>query len=347
MITECVTPTEENLRRAGEILKNGGLVAFPTETVYGLGGNGLNAEASKKIYEAKGRPSDNPLILHIGKKEQLYPLVREVSEKAEKLMDHFWPGPLTLIFKKASCVPETTSGGLDTVAVRFPSHLIANALLKAMDFPVAAPSANLSGRPSTTRASHVIADLNGRVAAIIDGGDVPIGVESTILDMTQDPPVLLRPGYISLEALKEAIGEVLVDPAIGKDAIISHSKEVEHPKAPGMKYRHYAPKAPLTIVCGEPEKVVKAMASAADKTTGILTTDEHLSCYKTGIVFSVGSLKEPDQILHNLFDVLRRFDEEEVYRIYAEDLSEADTTGALMNRLLKSAGGSYIPYSEL
>ena len=330
-----------------DLLSRGELVAFPTETVYGLGGNGLDQEAARKIYEAKGRPSDNPLILHIGKKEMLYPYVTEVPEKAERLMEAFWPGPLTIILNKAPSVPYTTSGGLDTIAFRFPSHPVANALLKGLEFPVAAPSANLSGRPSTTRGSHVIEDLDGRIAAIIDDGDVPIGVESTIVDLTQDPPVLLRPGFISLEELKKVVGEVLVDPAVQNQNIISHSQVVDHPKAPGMKYRYYAPKAPVTIVSGPEDKVAEAIRNRADASTGILTVDEHVKAYPEGVVLSVGSSKAPETIIHNLFDVLRRFDETGVHKIYAEDLTKEDSTGAVMNRLLKSAGGNFVLWDEL
>ncbi len=340
-------PLEEIVKVCAGLLEKGELVAFPTETVYGLGGNGLNAEAARKIYEAKGRPSDNPLILHIGRKEQLYELVTEVPEKAEKLMEAFWPGPLTLIFGKKDCVPDTTSGGLQTIAIRFPSHPVARALLCACDFPVAAPSANLSGRPSTTKGSHVIDDLNGRISAIIDAGDVPIGVESTILDLSGSQPVMLRPGFISAAEIEHVIGPIAIDPAVTNDNIISHSIETAHPKAPGMKYRHYAPKAPVTVVSGETEAMIRAIKTHADESTGILTVDEHQDRYDKGIVLSVGSKEKPEEILHNLFDVLRSFDEVKVDRILAEDLSEEDTTGALMNRLLKSAGGNFLKTDEL
>lgn len=350
MKTEIYKVTEDNLQNICGIcagfLRQGELVAFPTETVYGLGGNGFDSEASRKIYEAKGRPSDNPLILHIGRKEQIYELVTEVSEKAEKLIDAFWPGPLTIILNKSEKVPDTVSGGLKTVAIRFPSHPVANALLLSCDFPVAAPSANLSGKPSTTRGSHVIEDLSGRIKAIIDGGDVPIGVESTIIDLSDEIPVLLRPGFISLKELQDVIGEVKVDPAITRENIIHHTVEIEHPKAPGMKYRHYAPKAPVTIICGEEEKVIRAIKDHADPETGILTVDEHKDLYDKGIVFSVGSKHEPVMIMQNLFDRLRRFDKEAVKRIYAEDLTPYDLTGAVMNRLLKSAGGNFVNCSD-
>ena len=341
------TSVKETIQECAKILKQGGLVAFPTETVYGLGGNGLDAKASEKIYAAKGRPSDNPLILHIGKKEQLYDLVTEVPETAEKLMTAFWPGPLTIILKKADIVPKETSGGLSTVAVRMPSHPVANALLIEAGIPVAAPSANLSGRPSTTRASHVIEDLSGRVDAIIDGGDVPIGVESTIVDLTGEVPMLLRPGFITAEDIEKVIGPVETDRAIRKESIIAHTNEVLHPKAPGMKYRHYAPKAPLTIVTGEAEKVAEAILKNTDDETGILTLDEHRELYSKGQILSVGSLKKPETVVHNLFDVLRQLDEMNVRRIYSEDLTSCDTGEAVMNRLLKAAGGDYRKAEEL
>ncbi|MBR6322087.1 MAG: threonylcarbamoyl-AMP synthase [Lachnospiraceae bacterium] len=336
------TPLAKICDKAAEVFASGGLVAFPTETVYGLGANGLSADSSAKIFEAKGRPSDNPLILHIGEKEQLIPLVKEVPPEAELLIEHFWPGPLTIIFKKSEIVPYRTSGGLDTVAVRMPSHPVAAAMLKKTPLPIAAPSANLSGKPSTTRASHVLEDLNGRVDMIIDGGDVPIGVESTIIDMTQDRPVLLRYGYITLAEIEEVIGPVEVDLAIRAENIISHTADVERPKAPGMKYRHYAPKAPLTVVSGTEEEMVSMIRELADDAAGILTVDEHMECYPSGKTVTLGSMERPDEIAHRLFDALRSFDSLPVDRIYAEDLTRCDIGGAVMNRLLKAAGGNVI-----
>jgi len=325
----------------------GELVAFPTETVYGLGGNGLDAAAARKIYAAKGRPSDNPLILHIGERSQLAPLVSEISEKAEKLMDAFWPGPLTIIFKKSALVPYETTGGLETVAIRMPSFPVANELLKACPFPIAAPSANLSGRPSPTRIQHVVEDMEGRIAGILDGGDVPIGVESTIVDMTTDIPVLLRPGYITVEEMEKVIGPVETDPAILNTSIIHHTNAVEHPKAPGMKYRHYAPKAPVTIVHGDAEKVAEAILRNTNDATGIITVEEHRHLYTKGKVIVAGSLENPASIAHNLFDVLRTFDAISVEKIYSEDFSTADIGTAIMNRLLKAAGGSYVSADEI
>lgn len=337
----------EIIEKAGEILRNGGLVAFPTETVYGLGGNALNPEASKKIYAAKGRPSDNPLIVHIGKKEDLYPLVNSVSEKAERLMDAFWPGPLTIILPKSELVPKETTGGLDTVAIRFPVHPFAKKMLENVGVPVAAPSANLSGRPSTTRASHVTEDLDGRVDMIIDGGDVPIGVESTIIDMTGEIPMLLRPGYVTKAQMEEVIGEIRVDPAITNENIISHSVALARPKAPGMKYRHYAPKGDVTVVWGEENDVIRAIAKKADEETGILCVAEHKGYYQTGKVVVCGSKKSPDSIAHELFDALRTFDRLGVTKIYAEDFTRYDIGTAIMNRLLKAAGGTFRKADEI
>ena len=279
MKAEVVSMTADNLdmeaiRRGGDILKQGGLVAFPTETVYGLGGDALNPQASMKIYAAKGRPSDNPLIVHIAEFDKLAPIVAEVPEKAKILAEKYWPGPLTMILPKSDLVPQETTGGLDSVAVRFPSDRIAQELIKAAGGYVAAPSANTSGRPSPTTAQHVEEDLGEAIEMIIDGGQVGIGLESTIVDFTEDVPVVLRPGYISLEMLQETLGDVRMD----KGLIASDSKV--RPKAPGMKYRHYAPKADLAIVEGPEEAVVKkinelaAEAKAHGEQVGIIATDE-------------------------------------------------------------------------
>ena len=351
MTTEILSvkelPVSEIAKRAAAVLSSGGLSAFPTETVYGLGGNGLSADSASKIYAAKGRPSDNPLILHIGKKEQLKDLVTEIPEKAQILIDHFWPGPLTIIFNKSDIVPEKTSGGLSTVAVRMPSHPVANAILRAVPFPVAAPSANLSGRPSTTKAAHVIEDLSGRVEQIIDGGDVPIGVESTIIDLSGEEPVLLRYGYVTVGEMEELIGPVSVDPAIRAENIISHAVSVKHPKAPGMKYRHYAPKSPVFIVSGSEDDIILAIRRKAGKRTGILTYDEHMDCFPEGFPVSVGSIQNPEEAAHRLFDALRQFDALPVDLIYAEDMSAHDIGGAIMNRLLKAAGGNLVRADKL
>ena len=330
------------LARGGEILKQGGLVAFPTETVYGLGGNALDPMASKKIYAAKGRPSDNPLIVHIADLNALVPIVKEVPEKAKILAEKFWPGPLTMIFEKSDLVPLETTGGLNSVAVRFPSDPIAAELILQAGGYVAAPSANTSGRPSPTTAQHVEEDLGDAIEMIIDGGPVGIGLESTIVDFTEDVPVVLRPGYISLEMLQEVLGDVRMD----KGLIKPDSKV--HPKAPGMKYRHYAPKADLILVDGEEEKVVakiNALAKEAvllGKKVGIIGTDETIDRYPEGEVVSIGARSDEDAIAKHLYKLLRDFDEKEVDIIYSESFATPRIGQAIMNRLLKAAGHQVI-----
>ncbi len=330
------------LARGGEILKQGGLVAFPTETVYGLGGNALDPMASKKIYAAKGRPSDNPLIVHIADLNALTPIVKEVPEKAKILAEKFWPGPLTMIFEKSDLVPLETTGGLNSVAVRFPSDPIAAELILQAGGYVAAPSANTSGRPSPTTAQHVEEDLGDAIEMIIDGGPVGIGLESTIVDFTEDVPVVLRPGYISLEMLQEVLGDVRMD----KGLIKPDSKV--HPKAPGMKYRHYAPKADLAIVEGPTEEVINAINQfvkedqANGLQAGIIATEETISRYPCGTVKCIGSREAEETIAHNLYEVLRKFDQCQVSKIYSEAFYTPKMGQAIMNRLLKAAGHKII-----
>lgn len=332
----------EEMNRAGEILKRGGLVAFPTETVYGLGGNALDAKSSEKIYRAKGRPSDNPLIVHIADMEHLFPIVEQVPQKAVRLAEKFWPGPLTMIFKKTDMVPFETTGGLESVAVRMPDHPTALALIRAAGGYVAAPSANRSGRPSPTTAEHVAEDLGENIDLILDGGMVGIGIESTIVDFTEQIPTVLRPGYISLEMLQECIGEVKMD----KGLLASDSKV--RPKAPGMKYRHYAPKAPLSIVEGPEECVIDKINSLACEVigsgdrVGIIATDETFERYPQGIVKSIGTRGEEETIAHNLYEVLREFDQLDVAAIYSEAFHTPKMGQAIMNRLLKAAGHTVI-----
>ena len=333
---------ETMIEEAGRIIRKGGLVAFPTETVYGLGGDALNPESSKKIYAAKGRPSDNPLIVHIADKKDLYRIVREVPEKAKKLMEAFWPGPLTMIFYKNELVPQATTGGLDTVAVRMPSDRIAAAFIRAAGGFVAAPSANVSGRPSTTTAAHVEEDLSGRIEMILDGGQAVIGLESTIVDMSVEPPVILRPGAVTKEMMEAVIGPLEVD-----KAIIAPDSGVK-PKAPGMKYRHYAPRADLAVVEGSTEAVIAAInqlaeeAEAEGKRVGIIATDETKDRYPKGLVLSLGARKHEEEIAQHLFEVLRDFDETDVDCIYSEAFDEASIGPAIMNRLLKAAGHKVI-----
>ena len=329
---------EEKLRAAGAILQRGGLVAFPTETVYGLGGDALNPSSSQKIYAAKGRPSDNPLIVHIYRFEDIYKITKEVPEEARKIADAFWPGPLTMILPKSEEVPHETTGGLDTVAVRFPSHRTAAALIDYAGGYVAAPSANTSGKPSPTQAKYVLEDMDGRIDMVIDGGEVGIGLESTIVDLTCDPPEILRPGYVTKEMLSGVLGRVETDAAI----LSEHSKTP--PKAPGMKYRHYAPKGELTIVTGAPERVTEyvnrqlAEASTEGKRTGVIAAKETAASYRADSVKIAGSRQDELSVARNLYTILREFDDEQVDVMYAEAFDGEGIGQAIMNRLLKAAG---------
>ena len=324
---------------AGEILRQGGLVAFPTETVYGLGADALDEKASAKIYESKGRPSDNPLIVHIADWEALSKIAKSISENAKKLADAFWPGPLTMIFEKQDIVPLGTTGGLGTVAVRMPSHSVALELIRQGGGYVAAPSANSSGRPSPTKAEHVAEDLNGKIDMILDGGEVGIGIESTIVDMSGDIPMILRPGYITKEMLEQVVGRVDVDPAI-----LGDRDTKERPKAPGMRYKHYAPRAELTLVQGETEKVIQsinelvAKAATEGKKAGIIASDETFSRYTGGMCKSIGTRQDEDTIARNLYGILRDFDASGVDLIYSEVFATPKLGQAIMNRLLKAAG---------
>ena len=347
MKTEIVNIDEEQIdqeaiARAGEILKRGGLVAFPTETVYGLGGDALNENSSRLIYAAKGRPSDNPLIVHITNMEALKKIVTEIPPAARKLAERYWPGPLTMIFHKSSAVPLATTGGLDTVAVRMPSHKTARAMIDAAGGYIAAPSANRSGRPSPTVARYVIEDLDGLVDMIIDGGEVNIGLESTIIDLTGEVPTILRPGYVTQDMLTETLGLVDVDRTI----LDANSRQA--PKAPGMKYRHYAPKGNLSIVEGEPERVVSYInerISALQKEgrkTGVIATDETVARYHGDDIKSVGSRRDEEVIARHLFRILREFDDDNVEVMFTESFETAGIGQAIMNRLLKAAGHQVI-----
>ncbi len=328
----------ERIRYAGQILRKGGLVAFPTETVYGLGADALQAQASKKIYAAKGRPSDNPLIVHICCIEDIGKIVSDLPEKAKLLADAFWPGPLTMILPKSGMVPYETTGGLDTVAVRMPSHPIALALIREGGGAVAAPSANTSGRPSPTLAEHVYEDLQGRIPLILDGGEVGIGIESTIIDLTETVPMILRPGFITAEMIADIVGEVQVDPGI----LAEHP--VQKPKAPGMKYRHYAPRADLFLVEGEAAAVADKInqlareKNAQGKKVGIIAAQETRKHYKEGRVWSIGEREDEETIAHNLYRILRELDKSDVDIIYSESFSTPHMGQAVRNRLLKAAG---------
>ncbi len=335
---------DSQLEEAARILRNGGLVAFPTETVYGLGANALDEEAARKIYEAKGRPSDNPLIAHVARKEDVEQLVSHIPEAGQKLMDAYWPGPLTLVFPKSGIVPYGTTGGLETVAIRMPSDTIANRLIALAGVPIAAPSANTSGRPSPTTAEHVYQDMNGKIEMIVDGGPVVIGLESTIVDVSGDVPSMLRPGAVTIEMLRETLGTVEIDPAI-----TGPLKADVKPKAPGMKYRHYAPKAELMLVesseevDGQKRVAEKIMELAKEKLeagyrVGIICTDESREYYTEGIVRSLGLRAKEETIAHNLFAVLREYDDLAVDYIFSESFSKEALGQAIMNRLTKAAG---------
>lgn len=326
------------MAEAGDILIRGGLVAFPTETVYGLGANALDEEAAKKTYAAKGRPSDNPLIVHIAGISYLKAIAKEIPEAALKLAEKFWPGPLTMIFDKSEIVPYGTTGGLDTVAVRMPDDEIARELILAGGGYISAPSANTSGRPSTTTAQHVEEDLSGKIEMIVDGGPVEIGVESTIVDMTVVPPMILRPGAITKEMLEEEIGEVTVD-----KAIITPDSNIA-PKAPGMKYRHYAPKADLMVVEGDVNDVIAYIndkikeAAQKELKCGVIATKETEDRYRDADVKCAGTREDEMTIAAGLYRILREFDDDSVDVIYSEAFYSDGIGSAVMNRLLKAAG---------
>lgn len=328
------------LSKAGALLSAGETVVFPTETVYGLGANALDEGAVQKIFEAKGRPADNPLIVHIAEKEALDGLVSSVSKKAKKLMEAFWPGPLTLIMKKSNAVSKTVTAGLDTVAVRFPSHPVAQGLIKAAGVPIAAPSANISGRPSPTTGSHVIEDMMGRVAAIIVADETEVGLESTVVDTTTEPPTVLRPGGVTVAELETVIGRVAVSPNAIENVI------PEQAKSPGMKYTHYSPKGDLVIVKGSDaekvEKINRHIKKHEEMKVGILATDETMANYKSGLIISLGSRNSPEEMCHNLFARLRTFDDLGCEKIYAEDIEVSNETLALANRLYKAGGYQFI-----
>lgn len=342
MKTKIVIMDENNIKQniieeAGLVIACGGLVVFPTETVYGLGCNALDALAVEKIFKAKGRPQDNPLIVHVAD-FNIEPLVKEIPNIAKRVMDKYWPGPITLIFNKSELIPMTTSANLDTVGIRMPSNLIARKLIEAAGTPIAAPSANISGRPSPTEVESCIGDLSGKIEYIIGGDKSEVGLESTIVDCTCTPLCILRPGAITLEMLREIDEGIYID-----KTIMSKPKNDFKPKAPGMKYRHYAPKAPVKIICGDLEKTIAKINeivqnSMGKKKIGIMATDETKNKYPCGTVISLGSRKHLDTVGRNLFEVLRSFDAIDVDLILSEAFEENGIGVAIMNRLKKSAG---------
>lgn len=333
----------EQMQEAGNLIAAGELVAFPTETVYGLGGDALHPDAAKKIYEAKGRPSDNPLIIHIANVSDLKRVAKEVPPQAEKLAEAFWPGPLTMVVWKKEEVPYATTGGLDTVAVRMPNHPVALELIRKSGKLIAAPSANTSGRPSPTEASHVMEDLNGRIAMVLDGGAVGIGIESTIIDLTEKVPMVLRPGYITPEMLSEVLGEdVIIDPGI------IAADDTTKPKAPGMKYKHYAPKADMIIVDGEKDSVIEKInkltkeAHMEGRKVAVIATEETKLLYEADVVLSIGARDDEDSIAKHMYKILRDCDELDVELIYSESFKTPRIGQAIMNRLLKAAAHQVI-----
>jgi L-threonylcarbamoyladenylate synthase len=331
----------DDLEEAARILRRGGLVAFPTETVYGLGANALDEEAVAAIFHAKGRPADNPLIVHLASVDDLPQVVASAPPEAAILARRFWPGPLTLVLPRKEGVPLITTGGLETVAVRVPDHPLALELISRSKVPVAGPSANLSGRPSPTTAAHVLEDLGGKVDVIIDGGPTGVGVESTVLDLTASPPVLLRPGGVTWEALEEVLGKVILDPAIlAKEPI-----ETGPVRSPGMKYRHYAPKAKVYLVEGQDADRVAARVdslaaelAAAGMRVGILATAEGAAQCQRGLVLIGGSRRDPAALAASLFAHLRTFDHLDVDVVVVEGIKPVGLGLAVMNRLRKAAG---------
>ena len=341
-------PEIEKIRVAAEFIVKGGLVAFPTETVYGLGADALNADAVLALFDAKKRPLDNPPIVHISDIEDVHRLAREVSTTARRLMEIFWPGPLTLILKHSSIVPSVTVAGLDTIAVRMPRHNVALALIRESKCPVSAPSANLAGKPSPTTAKHVLEDLDGRIDAVLDAGPTVIGVESTVLDVTVDPPQVLRPGGTSVERLKEVLGRVELSPAVTAEKPVSFEKVL----CPGIKHRHYAPNARIVVVEGELPAVVDKVSELAmyhmsrGSRVGVLCTDETLGCYRADVAKSLGSRKNLTQVAQNLFAHLRSFDLEKVDVIVAEGVPLEGLGLAVMNRLRKASGYNIVKTCE-
>ncbi len=331
------------IEEAGRIIRSGGLVAFPTETVYGLGGDALSPSSSEKIYKAKGRPSDNPLIVHIAEFDSIYRIASDIPPAAEELAKKYWPGPLTIILKKTLIVPDETTGGLQTVAVRFPSHPVARELIKASGGYIAAPSANISGKPSPTTGQHVLVDMDGRIDMIIDSGPCEIGLESTIIDLSTDVPMMLRPGYVNEKMLEEVIGSVEKDPAVFGDV-----NEDIKPKAPGMKYRHYAPKGTLAIVSGDTQNVVSYIRKKTDiktegKKTAVLACTENVGMYPgADLVIDIGDTDNEEKIASGLYDSLRRCDAENIDEIYSEEFDTPKLGQAIMNRLIKAAGHNII-----
>ena len=333
--------TEENIAAAAKIIKDGGLLGIPTETVYGLGANALDETAVLHIFEAKGRPQDNPLIIHIPEASWLERYCEAVPESAYRLAEEFWPGPLTMILPRKPIVPLRTTGGLETVGVRCPDHPVTLAVIRAADVPIAAPSGNTSGRPSPTCLADMREDMDGKIDGIFEGGACAVGVESTIIDLTCTPPRLLRPGGLPLEELRRVLGEVAVD-----KAVVSKLADGERPKAPGMKYRHYAPKAPVTVVTGDPEKSADYIRTHLPDGAGVICFSEFADRFDGYAVHRLGSCTDKAEQARRVFDALREFDHEAVTEIFAQCPDSAGLGLAVSNRLKKAAGFHVIEVGE-
>ena len=325
--------TKENIEKAAEIIRRGGLLGIPTETVYGLGANALNADACRRIYEAKGRPQDNPLIIHVPDASWLSRYCEKVPESAYRLAEAFWPGPLTMILPKRGIVPYRTTGGLETVGVRCPNHPVTLAVIAAADVPIAAPSGNTSGRPSPTSAADMLEDMDGKIDGIFDGGPCGVGVESTIIDLTCQPPRLLRAGGLPLEELERVLGTVLVD-----KCITQLMTDGERPRAPGMKYRHYAPKAPVTVVTGDGKNSAAYIAAHAPEGAGVICFSEFRAQFPGCVVHELGPEGDKSEQARRVFDALREFDATDVTEIFAQCPDDAGLGLAIGNRLKKAAG---------
>lgn len=325
--------TNGDVKRAAELLRSGGLVAIPTETVYGLGADGLNPKAVGDIFHAKGRPQDNPLILHVPEDAWLERYCRDIPDKAYTLTAQFWPGPLTLILPRKPIVPDVVTAGLDTVGVRCPDHPLTRAIIEAAGVPVAAPSANTSGKPSPTTAAHVLDDMDGKIDAVVDGGPCSVGVESTIVDLTCTPPRLLRPGGVTLEQLRSALGEVAVDPAVTR-----LMEAGEQPRAPGMKYRHYAPNAPVTVVAGPPKESAAYIRAHLGERSGVICFNEYAALFPGTVLKAIGPAGDKGEQARRIFDALRAFDGTQVTEIWAQCPDEGGIGLAVANRLNKAAG---------
>lgn len=340
-VGDNVNEHDNEIKEAAKLLREGKIVAFPTETVYGLGANALDAEALKKVFLAKGRPSDNPLIVHIATIDQLDSLVEEVDDISQKLIANFWPGPLTIIFRKKQGISDIVTAGLSSIAVRMPNNQVALALIKAADLPIAAPSANRSGKPSPTKAEHVWNDLNGLIDGLIDGGSTGIGVESTVIDVSTDIPIVLRPGGITIEELEDVIGHVELDKAI--------LNQIDKPRSPGMKYKHYAPEGEMLIVRGEREKVIQTIQKlinekkAAGYKVGVLTTEEYKQNYQSSdLVLAYGNQSDMYPLAANLYHALRDFDSQNINYIIAQGVDETGIGLTIMNRLRKAASSNIL-----